>query len=95
MLVAAWIELPVVGSNLLDEIGSDCLRYVTQPSTLRSIGTFPMQTKSVGTRVGSVPVETFDAIMARSWHGPPTGKAGAAAEPHQHPGTSRRPEGDQ
>jgi beta-glucosidase len=63
--LAEWLEHPVVGSTLLDEIGSDQLRYVAQPSILRAIGTLPMQ-KIVNTLRGSVPAETFDAIIARS-----------------------------
>jgi beta-glucosidase len=60
-----WISHPVVGPTLLDEIGSDKLRYVSQPHILRGIGTLPMQ-KIANTLRDTVPGETFKAIMART-----------------------------
>lgn len=63
--LAEWIEHPVVGPTLLDEIGSDRLRYVAQPHILRGIGTLPMAKIAHSLRE-TVSSEKFDAIMART-----------------------------
>ena len=60
-----WLDHPVVGGTLLDEVDSEQLRLVTQPHILRAIGTLPMQ-KIANTLSGSVRAATFEQLMART-----------------------------
>lgn len=60
-----WLDHPVIGWMLVDEVDSDQLRLVTQPHILRMIGTLPMQ-KIVNTLAGTVPAETWDRLMAKT-----------------------------
>ncbi|MGF6823864.1 beta-glucosidase [Microbacterium sp. ZKA21] len=63
--LAEWVEHPIIGPVLLDEVDSDRLRLVTQPHILRGIGTLPME-KIANTLRDSVPPETFERLMART-----------------------------
>lgn len=63
--LSEWMDHPVVGETLVEEIGSDHFRYVSQPHILRMIGTLPMQ-KIADSLRRSVPAATFEKLMART-----------------------------
>ena len=62
-----WVDHPVVGPILADEINVPDFRFVTPPRALLLSGTLPMQ-KIVNVLRGAVPVEKFEGLMARTRH---------------------------
>lgn len=63
--LAEWVEHPVVGPILLDEVVSDRLRLVTQPHILRGVGSLPMG-KIANALGDSVSPGIFESLMART-----------------------------
>lgn len=60
-----WLDHPVIGTRLLDEVDDDKLRFIAQPKILRMVGTLPMQ-KIANTLGGTVPEATFERLMAET-----------------------------
>lgn len=60
-----WLDHPIVGRRLLDEIDDEKLRHVAQPNVLRMVGTLPMQ-KIANTLSETVPAAIFERLMAET-----------------------------
>ena len=60
-----WVDHPVVGPSLADEIDIPDFRFVTAPRALLLTGTLPMQ-KIVNVLKDAVPPEKFEELMART-----------------------------
>ena len=60
-----WLDHPVIGPVLLDELGSDKLRYIAQPHILRMVGSLTM--RSIAAAMSEkVAAGTFEGLIERS-----------------------------
>ncbi|WP_346433660.1 glycoside hydrolase family 3 C-terminal domain-containing protein [Nonomuraea composti] len=60
-----WVEHPVVGPTLVDDLRSDLVKTAAQPHILRGIGSLPMQ-KVVDLLGDSLPAGLIDGLMSKT-----------------------------
>ncbi|TMR91009.1 glycoside hydrolase family 3 C-terminal domain-containing protein [Nonomuraea basaltis] len=60
-----WLEHPIVGPTLVDDLKSDLVRDAAQPHILRGIGSLPMQ-KVVNLLGDNLPAGLIDTLMSKT-----------------------------